>query len=437
MKPEAPGIRGRTAGPGLERRGGELASSARQATGPHPAHRPCTVPPRRGTAGRTAQGVLLAAILVPGLAAAAGLTRAEAERALGVLWAEHRRELCAQRAAEMEARTIRWEGCSLRWEERVFGDEPPAGHSLWISLHGGGATSAAVNDSQWRNQIGLYRPAEGIYVAPRAPTDTWNLWHQAHIDPLFDRLIADYVALRGVDPDRVYLMGYSAGGDGVWQLAPRMADRWAAAAMMAGHPNEASILPLRNVPFALFVGGDDAAYNRNRVVASRAVELDALRSADPGGYEHLARVYPGVPHWMGGRDAEALPWLAAHTRNPWPRRLVWVQDDVTHTRFYWLSIPPAAARPGRRLCAEARDQTILVEGDLPAEFTVRLSDELLDLDHDVRVLAGGREVFRGRLERQAEALRASLQERADPRTAACALLPVRVPEGDGPPAAPP
>ena len=53
--------------------------------------------------------------------------------------------------------------------------------------------------------------------------------------------------LGDVDPNRVYIMGYSAGGDGVYQLAPRMADRWAAAAMMAGHPNDASPLGLRNI----------------------------------------------------------------------------------------------------------------------------------------------------------------------------------------------
>ena len=64
------------------------------------------------------------------------------------------------------------------------------------------------------------------YLCPRAPTDTWNLWHQAHIDPLFDRLIENMIIFNEVDPDKVYLMGYSAGGDGVYQLAPRMCDRF-------------------------------------------------------------------------------------------------------------------------------------------------------------------------------------------------------------------
>ena len=90
--------------------------------------------------------------------------------------------------------------------------------SYWATACGGGAPSA-VNDKQWENQKKLYTLDEGIYLAPRAPTDTWNLWHQAHIDPLFDRLISDLVVLEDVNPDRVYLMGYSAGGDGVFQLA--------------------------------------------------------------------------------------------------------------------------------------------------------------------------------------------------------------------------
>jgi dienelactone hydrolase len=304
----------------------------------------------------------------------------------------------------------------------MFGDAPAAGHSLWISMHGGGNAPAALNDAQWKNQIELYKPQEGIYVAPRAPTDTWNLWHEAHIDPLFDRLIEDYVVLRGVNPDRVYLMGYSAGGDGVWQLAPRMADRWAAAAMMGGHPNEASLLPLRNLPFALFVGGNDTAYGRNTIVAERAAKLDELRKGDPGGYEHFVRIYPGLPHWMDGKDAEALPWMWSHTRQPWPKKIVWVQDDVTHTRYYWLAVPKEAAKEKQQITAEVAGQTVRLDGDVPQHSTIRLSDELLDLDQPVHVLVNGHEVYGGRVERCAEVIRESLQERADPRSAATARI---------------
>lgn len=259
-------------------------------------------------------------------------------------------------------------------------------------------------------------------IAPRAPTDNWNLWHEAHIDALFDRLIEDFVVLRGVNPDHVYIMGYSAGGDGVWQLAPRMADRWAAAAMMAGHPNDASLLPLRNLAFAAFVGGADAAYNRNKVVAERIAELDRLQQEDPGGYDHLGRVYPGLAHWMNLKDAEALLWMVLKTRQPWPKKVIWLQSGVTHTRYYWLAVPAAEAMPGKEIVAELDGQTIRLSGDVPKGLMLRLSDELLDLDHEVRVEIAGQQVFQGRVPRTAQAIRESLLQRSDPRSVTTASL---------------
>ena len=76
-------------------------------------------------------------------------------------------------------------------------------------MHGGGGAPAQVNDGQWRNQMRLYKPKEGIYLCPRAPTNTWNLWHQGHIDPMFDRLIENLIVFKKVNPEKVYLMGYA------------------------------------------------------------------------------------------------------------------------------------------------------------------------------------------------------------------------------------
>lgn len=354
------------------------------------------------------------------------LSSAEAARALTLLGAARARDVAAADRAAMAAKQITIGDKTLKWESKTFGDAAPGHRSLWISMHGGGNAEPAVNDQQWRNQIRLYTPAEGVYLAPRAPTDSWNLWHEGHIDPLFQRLIDVQVALNGVDPNKVYLMGYSAGGDGVWQLAPRLADRFAAAAMMAGHPNDASLLGLRNLPFAIFMGGADAAYDRNRIAADKNAELDRLHAADPDGYVHMARIYPGLPHWMNGKDAEALPWMAGFTRNPWPRRIVWRQDDVTHPRFYWLQIPdPAAARQGDLITADVAGQTITLRGKVPAGTTLRLSDRLVDLGQPVRVIVNGKAVFTGRVPRTARAIQQSLVERLDTESAATALLTLR------------
>ncbi len=351
------------------------------------------------------------------------LSRADADRALALLGAEHLRAVAANAAEAVAAKQITIGDKTLKWESKTFGNAPAGKRSLWISMHGGGNAEPAVNDQQWRNQIRLYEPAEGIYLAPRAPTDTWNLWHEGHIDPLFQQLIDAQVAINGVDPNRVYLMGYSAGGDGVWQLAPRMADRFAAAAMMAGHPNESSVLGLRNLPFAIFMAGADAAYDRNKIAADKTAELDRLHAADPDGYVHMSRIYPGLPHWMNRKDAEALPWMAGFTRNPWPKRIVWLQDDVTHDRFYWLHIPnAAAAKAGDKIVAAVEGQTITLIGTVPAGTTLRLSDQLLNLDKPVKVIVNGRTAYSGKVARTGAAIEQSLQERADLPSAATAVL---------------
>jgi len=209
-----------------------------------------------------------------------------------------------------------------------------------------------------------------------------------------------------------------------------MADRFAAAAMMAGHPNESSVLGLRNLPFAIFMGGADAAYDRNRIAADKTAELDRLHAADPDGYVHMSRIYPGLPHWMDRKDAEALPWMAGFTRNPWPKRIVWLQDDVTHDRFYWLHIPDAAAaKAGDEIVASVEGQVITLTGTVPAGTELRLSDRLLNLDRPVKVIVNGRTVHSGKVARTGLAIEQSLREREDVASVATAV--VRVDRGGG------
>ncbi len=127
---------------------------------------------------------------------------------------------------------------------KVFGEAPAERRSLFISMHGGEGAPKEVNDQRYENQKRLYQPEEGVYLVPRAATNTWDLWYQSHIDIFLERLITDMILFEDVNPDRVCIMGYSAGGDGVCQLAPRMADRLATAGdrtLASVNENEISI----------------------------------------------------------------------------------------------------------------------------------------------------------------------------------------------------
>jgi poly(3-hydroxybutyrate) depolymerase len=339
------------------------------------------------------------------------LRKQDAVKAQRALWAAHKKRIQKDRSAEMEAKVLEIDGVKMPFWYTTYGKKPKGGRSLWISMHGGGGAPEHVNTQQWENQKRLYTPAEGVYLAPRAPTDTWNLWHQGHIDGLFDRLIENMIVFEDVDPEKIYIMGYSAGGDGVYQLAPRMADRWAAAAMMAGHPNDARPESLRNTAFTLHVGENDTPYKRNTVAKTWGDQLAALKKADPEGYDHWVEIHKGKSHWMDRQDAAALPWMAQRTRDSRPEKIIWVQDDVAHPRFYWL----AAEKPRGRSTTTAHriGQEIHLEGEGP--LTVRLDDEMLALDSEVVAIRNGEEVHRGVVPRTIRTLARTLAERGDPR----------------------
>ena len=338
------------------------------------------------------------------------LTSTDAITAEQKLWQHHVKRIRAERAKEMEARELTLKELRMPFFYKVFGKKPAGGRSLYISMHGGGGTAKRVNDGQWENQKRLYQLEEGVYVAPRAPTDTWNLWHQKHIDVLFDRLIENMIVFEDVDPNRVYILGYSAGGDGVYQLAPRMADRWAAAAMMAGHPNGISPLSMRNIGFTLHMGGNDAAYKRNQVAAQWKEELAKLAEADPGGYPHLVEIHKGLGHWMNRKDAVAIPWMAKFTRDPFPKKIVWRKQDDTHSRFYWLSVD---AKSKCTITATQQKQSFDIKADGVDTMTLRLSTRKVNLDSPITVTLNGKPVFSGQAKRTIGSIAKSLAERGD------------------------
>jgi predicted esterase len=302
---------------------------------------------------------------------------------------------------------------SLLFTVKVFGTKPADGRSMFISLHGGGNGPATMNDQQYKNQQRLYKPAEGVYFVPRAPSNTWNMWHQEPVDGLLERAILDAVVMEGVNPNKVYVMGYSAGGDGVYQLAPRMADHWAAAAMMAGHPGDAAILNLRNVPFFLAVGEKDAAYNRNALLTEWANRLDSLQSTDKGAFVHDAHLMVGMPHWMKQQDTISVAWMAKFKRNPYPQKINWVQDDVVRKHFYWLSVPQSAAVKGHTVFASYLGQEINIQRNDNDTLFIHLNDKMMNLDKPVIIRQNGKVLFKGKVMRKKELIQETFADRRD------------------------
>lgn len=359
--------------------------------------------------------LLLLALVGGTCAAQKSMSRIEADKFAVQQWNKEKQILTPAARKVWNEGVIKFKQYQMAIAYRVFGTKPPAGRSLYISLHGGGNAPVAVNDQQWENQRTLYNIKEGLVIVPRAPTNTWNLWHEDHIDNFIDSLIRYSVVMEDVDPDKVYIMGYSAGGDGVFQLAPRMADRFAAASMMAGHPGDAEMRNLRNLPFSIFIGGLDSAYNRNKLAIKYNKKLDSLHRSDTKGFDHQFHLYPDKPHWLDHQDTIAISWMSGYIRHTFPEKVVWVQDNRLQSRFYWLSAPLESAKVGDAAEVSRKGNIITISHNSFDVLEINLNDVLVNLDQPITIIEDGKILFHKKLNRNFETIKQSVKQYQDPR----------------------
>ena len=180
-------------------------------------------------------------------------------------------------------------------------------YPLYITLHGGGGATEEFNNDQWLEMFYYYRDGveSGIYVSVRGVSDTWDLHFREETYPLLDALITYMTVLEHADRNRVYLLGFSVGGDGVYQLAPRLADRFAAVNMSSGHPNGVSLVNMANCPICLQTGIRDY-YSESAKRSVRCAEFEKTlreyRDRYGFGYEH--QVWIHVPEGHNYYDFE-------------------------------------------------------------------------------------------------------------------------------------
>ena len=209
--------------------------------------------------------------------------------------------------------TLRHGGEKLRFMKETVGEADESGrYPLYITLHGGGGGPEEMNNDQWIDMFHYYRNSveNGIYVAVRGVSDTWDLHFREETYPLLDELITYMSVMEHADQNRVYLLGFSAGGDGVYQLAPRLADRFAAVNMSSGHPNGVSLLNTANCPICLQAGIRDY-YTEDAKRSVRCAEfektLEDYRDKYGFGYEHQVWIHvPEGHNYIDYADSHGL-----------------------------------------------------------------------------------------------------------------------------------
>jgi predicted esterase len=345
------------------------------------------------------------------------------------LWKRHKiQERNGPRFVEHSSNQLHYKNAVLRYVKARLGEVPSSGYPLYICLHGGGGGPAHINDMQWYHMQRYYKASvnNGVYIAPRGIDDTWDLHFRSETYVLLEGLIENMILFEDVDPNRVYLLGYSAGGDGVYQLAPRLAHRFAAVNMSAGHSNGVSLLNLMNTPICIQMGEHDEAYGRNEDAVRAGAQLSSL-ALHSTGYIHDVFLHAGKAHnfrdeeqarvlqavvqsplqWLSSTRRDVCPkiilntnavdWVSQHSRNPYPDSLIWdVATRAARTsatcRWYWLDIEKgmeAYAEGGRISATSDRSRNAVTIDGAKRFLRILLNERMLNLREPLGVSVQG------------------------------------------------
>jgi dienelactone hydrolase len=338
-----------------------------------------------------------------------------------------REALLAQRAAgEVPGATLRFMRTGgfrgrpyvLHVPEDYRGDEP---FPLVVVLGGGPGRAIPIAQTmrsalEARGEIFLFPQANGMW------------WEDEPSAAVF-ALLGEAVAELNVDTDRVTLTGVSNGGTGAILHAARAPHRFAAVASLMGgglpffeRREPVPAAALARLPF-LFVHG-----SRDEIIPAWASErtAGALRKANPAAVAEV-HVLPDRPHdvFYGRDDDLALPFLARHVRDPFPRQVSLRVRTLDYPRAFWVEVLDkeggVAEVDGRVEKGEVALRTKRVR-----KLRLLLRRELLDLAAPVRVTVDGREAFAGRVAEDPALLLRSWRETGDPQLAHSAEITLDV-----------
>ena len=323
---------------------------------------------------------------------------------------------------------VRFEDHVSPYAVKTVGSRPTKGWALFIAMHGGGGTTQEFNDSQWKRMQTYYRdhPEMGgyIYVALRAPDNSWNGFYTGYAYPLMANLVKQFLLFGDVDPNKVFIMGYSHGGYGAYAMGPKMADRFAgihasAAALADGAVPDT----LRNTVFNTMVGEKDTPHGRDKRIKDLDAEIKRLRGDRNDIYPVTVRIIADHPH-SGLPDRDGIAELYPAVRNPVPRELTWVMTDTVNKDFFWLRAPQPVR--GEKFNVECRGNDLTVTA-LPnvSSASVFLDARLIDFNQPVKLTVNGKKTSK-KLKPSLLTLCASLQRRGDPGLAFSAELPLTV-----------
>jgi predicted esterase len=292
-------------------------------------------------------------------------------------------------------------GRKLEYALRVpKGYSPKKAWPLIVSLHGAGGNGPGELSFIWGGQLSDWK---GFIAAPsgQPPGAQWF----PEQEPFVLGMIRDVMERASIDSNRIYVHGFSNGGNGAWFYAEQHPGLFAAMCTRGGGNPSPNLLPnLLHLPAYIIHGENDP------VIQVDSDRRDAAALEKMGYTVAYTEVKGGSHQPFNEENPKVLDFFVKHPRDPWAKKLVLLTPGRGETfRNRWIEVP---ANAGGRIEAEVKDGNV-VEIQGTSRAVLWLSDALLDLDAEIVVRLGGAEAFRGKVERRLTTLVDDLRARMD------------------------
>ena len=174
------------------------------------------------------------------------------------------------------------------------------------------------------NQVGTHfwisREAQNTFPAfvlvPQCPSG--ENWSEPELNRPSPALLLTMDALLktqrefSIDPDRIYIVGQSMGGLGVYSLVQNYPNQWAAGIVISAFDNFTNVLALSSVPLWVFQGEADPSVPIDTV-------RDMMRQLKKAHADLRYTEYRKAGHEIWDRafaEPDLLAWLTSHIRKP-------------------------------------------------------------------------------------------------------------------------
>jgi predicted esterase len=226
------------------------------------------------------------------------------------------------------------------------GDTPAA---LLVCLHGG-VMAAPVDSSvaimRWYGKYILERDNPRPVVALAASADCYNTWMNAAWWRDAGRanvlhFVREAKLRLNIDPDRVYVAGFSDGGSGTFSMAFNSPDAFAGYLPMCGDP----LIPITDDIMHAYTnlkGANIHAFNGAKDPIYPGKEMEKLfKAANKQGASIEWTIHPEADHDWGDPDEffpRHLGFMEGWVRPAPPDDIDWTADRAVTGRRAWLSI---------------------------------------------------------------------------------------------------